>query len=252
MSNVPWLRRELSVWANRFLSLISRGSMTDSFLPANVFTLTSMVRAYDGKFLSRLNLMTMGMGISPEIIHKALILRARIEEIPAHLNWGFEKTQKTEGGPRRRSSMRIVKSIVSSFITGFMFRPFMFFVLPGLMVAFFSIYSFIFVFGHVFDCYQALSGGTGPIDYRLGTAVAAAFTQAPHAFIIGGISLIVSIQLINLGIMSLQNKRYFEEIFHLGTAIYSEVRSGGRIPASGRGIAAPPETENERSALPGP
>ena len=30
----------------------------------------------------------------------------------------------------------------------------------------------------------------------------------------------ISIQLISLGILSLQNKRYFEEIFYLGSSIY--------------------------------
>jgi hypothetical protein len=32
--------------------------------------------------------------------------------------------------------------------------------------------------------------------------------------------LIVGLQLMSLGIISLQNKRYFEELFHLGTTIY--------------------------------
>lgn len=219
VSNVPLLRKFLSISANRFLALVSRGSFTGNFLPTSLYTLTSMVRAYDGRFLSRLNLMVTGMGISPEIIHKAMILRARIVEIPAHLDWGNEKK---EGGKQRRSSMRIIKNIVSSFITGFMFRPFVFFVLPGLLLLTFCLYSFFFVFRHVFDCYNRITPSLGPIDYRLGSAVSDAFERAPHAFIIGGITLIVSIQLIQMGILSLQNKRYFEELFHLGTSIYDK------------------------------
>jgi hypothetical protein len=39
---------------------------------------------------------------------------------------------------------------------------------------------------------------------------------------VGGISLIVGIQLVSLGILSAQNKRYFDEMFHLGTTIYRE------------------------------
>jgi len=50
--------------------------------------------------------------------------------------------------------------------------------------------------------------------------VAAAYQFAPHTFIIGGISLILAIQLISLGFLALQNKKYFEELFHLGTNIY--------------------------------
>jgi hypothetical protein len=37
---------------------------------------------------------------------------------------------------------------------------------------------------------------------------------------VGGISVIIAFQLISLGILSLQSKSYFEEIFHLGTTIY--------------------------------
>jgi len=32
--------------------------------------------------------------------------------------------------------------------------------------------------------------------------------------------LMLAIQLISLGILSLQNKSHFEELFHLGSAIY--------------------------------
>ena len=59
-----------------------------------------------------------------------------------------------------------------------------------------------------------------PFDYRFSDAIAAAFRQAPHAFIVGGISLMVALQLISLGILALQSKRYFEELFHLTSTIY--------------------------------
>jgi hypothetical protein len=53
-------------------------------------------------------------------------------------------------------------------------------------------------------------------------AVLAAWQLSPHAFVVGGISLIVAIQLISLGSLSAQNKRYFDEMFHLGTTVYRE------------------------------
>ena len=40
-------------------------------------------------------------------------------------------------------------------------------------------------------------------------------------------SLTVAIQFISLGILALQSKRYFEEIFHLGTTIYRSTRDDG-------------------------
>ncbi|PQP34338.1 glycosyl transferase family 2, partial [Desulfobacteraceae bacterium SEEP-SAG9] len=83
VSNVPWQRKILSRWANRFLCITApRDGFSDKLT-----TITGMVRAYDGEFLSRLNLKAMNVEIMPEIIYKAMILRARIVEIPAHLSW---------------------------------------------------------------------------------------------------------------------------------------------------------------------
>ena len=65
---------------------------------------------------------------------------------------------------------------------------------------------------------------SGPINYKIGEAVAKAFEIAPHTFIVAGISLLVAIQLISLGILSLQSKRYFEELFHLGSNINKHIR----------------------------
>ena len=215
VSNVPWLRRTLSIWANRFLSFTAK---------SNLSTLTSMVRAYDGMFLNTLNLKAMDMEINAEIIYKAEVLRARIVEIPGHLDWGFQKTD----GIKRRSSMRIFKSIMSYLFFGFIFRPFIFFMLPGLVLMLFSIYTLMLVVKYTFVHFQSLPASFGSVNYRLGAAVAAAFNMSPHAFIVGGISLMVAIQLISLGILSLQNKRYFEELFHMSTTIYKNNREDHR------------------------
>jgi len=212
VSNVPWLRKTMSKWANRFLSITVK---KDNLLP-NLSTLTGMVRAYDGRFLSRLNLKAMDVDIQPEILYKAMILRARIVEIPAHLDWGKAKP----GGNQRKSSIRILKSIISSLLSGFIFRPFMFFIIPGLTLMLLSVYTLMLALIHIFNAYQSLPKTTGSFDAFTSIALAAAFNKAPHTFVIGGISFIVAIQLISLGILALQNKRYFEELFHLGSIGY--------------------------------
>jgi hypothetical protein len=51
-------------------------------------------------------------------------------------------------------------------------------------------------------------------------AISVSFQISPHSFIVGGIALLAAIQLISLGILSAQNKRYFEELFYLGTSVY--------------------------------
>ena len=205
--NVPRMRLFLSVWANRFLSLAAKGKIR---------TITGMVRAYDSEFIHSLNLKAMDYEINPEIIYKAQLLRARIIEIPAHLDWSLQNGK----GRLRKSSMKFVRGIISGLFSGFLFRPFMFFLLPGLFLLLVSLYPVVWTIIHTFSYFQKIPPSSGPIDYRLSDAVAAAFSQAPHAFIIGGICLMLGFQLVSLGIIALQNKRYFEEIFHLGTAIY--------------------------------
>lgn len=205
ISNVPWLRKNLSVWANRFLSLAAEGHLS---------TLTSMVRAYDAQFLRSLSLKSMGMDIMPEVIYKGMILGARIEEIPAHLDWSSLKSSTTP----RRSSMKVFRHILSTLFSGFLFRPFMFFVIPGLAVLLFSMYTSVWMVRHFITQYQTLVQ-YDEVFTRASAAVGAAYAQSPHTFVIGLLSLMVAIQLISLGILSLQSKSYFEEIFHLGSTI---------------------------------
>jgi glycosyltransferase involved in cell wall biosynthesis len=217
VSNVPWLRKILSVWANRYLCMtVTRDKFSDK-----ITTVTGMVRAYDREFLSRLNLKAMDVDINAEIIYKAMILRARIVEVPAHLNWSVEQKEKTAKGASRKSSLRILRSIIQRLISGFMFRPFMFFVLPGFALILISLYPIIWALLHSFDYYLSLSAANSKIDFVISDAIGMAFKQSPHAFVVGGFALIVGIQLFNIGLMALQSKRYFEELFHISTNIYN-------------------------------
>lgn len=219
-TKVPWTRKVLSRWANRILSATAKGKLT---------TITGMVRAYDAPFLRSLNLKTVDAEINPEIIYKAQILRAHIVEIPAHLDWTFRQT----GGKRRKSAVRMSRSIASSTFSAFLFRPFMFFIVPGLIVLALALYSLGWAAWHVGSAWDSPGG--------FSDAIAVAFSERPHTFIIGGIALVVAFQLLSLGFIAVQNKRYFEELFHLGTAINRQVIHGpvpereaiGQFPADG-------------------
>jgi glycosyltransferase involved in cell wall biosynthesis len=212
VSNVPWLRRTLSIWANRFLSASVKG---------NVSTLTSMVRVYDGPFLRSLNLRSMGMDVMPEVLYKARILGARVEEIPAHLDWGALGGKKA----RRRSSMRMMRHIASTIVSGFLFRPVMYFIAPGLLLLVFALYVNAWMAIH-FAKEFALLPQYSDLFQRASAAVSAAYAHSPHTFLIGFLALMLAIQMITLGILSLQSKSYFEEIFHLASAIYRSGRPG--------------------------
>jgi len=213
ISNVPWLRRMASLWANRFLAATATGSLS---------TLTGMVRVYDAKFVRTLDLRSTGMEINPEVIYKAMLLRARIEEVPAHLDWEIQNA----AGPRRKSSMKMFRHTVSVLLSGFLFKPFMFFIIPGLVLLLFSVYVNTWMLIHFFQAYAKFPQFTWFFT-RASAAVATAYHEAPHTFFIGLMSLTVAIQFISLGILALQSKRYFEEIFHLGTTIYRSTRDDG-------------------------
>jgi glycosyltransferase involved in cell wall biosynthesis len=212
VSNVPWLRRTLSVWANRFLSLSVKG---------HVSTLTSMVRVYDGPFLRSLNLRSMGMDVMPEILYKARILGARVEEIPAHLDWGVLGAKKA----RRRSSVRTMRHIASTILSGFLFRPVIYFIVPGLLLLAFALYVNTWTVIHFAREFSLLPQYTDLFE-RASAAVSAAYAYSPHTFLIGFLALMLAIQLLSLGILSLQSKSYFEEIFHLASGIYRSSRGG--------------------------
>ena len=213
VSNVPWARRVLSRYANRFLASTAK---------ANLSTLTSMVRAYDGKFLRSLNLRAAGMEINPEVIYKARLLHVPVEEIPAHLDWSQQKGE----GLQRRSSMKVLRHTLAVLVSGFLFRPVMFFIVPGLALLLFALYVNTWMLIHFLEQYQNLSQHTWFFS-RASAAVGAAYVQSPHTFIVGLLSSMLAVQLLSLGILALQSKSYFEEIFHLGASIYRSVREKG-------------------------
>ncbi len=214
VSNVPWLRKWLSVWANRFLAVAAR---------RNVATFTGMVRVYDAEFLDTMNFRSRGMEINPEAIHKAMMIGEKVEEIPAHLNWQTHKVRKaSQPKARRKSSMKILRHTWDIFFYGFVFRPVMFFIIPSLVFFLLAIYSNAWAAIHIWYKYWELAATTpfpDPTD-----AIALAFQRYPHTFVIGGMLLMLSIQLFSLGVLAAQSKRYFEEVFYLGTSVYRNNR----------------------------
>ena len=57
------------------------------------------------------------------------------------------------------------------------------------------------------------------IDYRLLMAFGKVFKECSHTFKVCGILQMLAIQVLSLGVLSLQNKRYFEELFHIKTKL---------------------------------
>lgn len=197
---VPFQRRIMSKWVNRFMSFAAQ----DKY-----YTFTGMVRAYRKSFIQTLNLKTRDYEIMPEIIYKSMILRAKIVEIPAHLDW----TEQNKYAGQRTSSLRVLRSFFSGLMSGFIFRPYIFFMGIGTILMLLSLYELVWLL------YDTLTGMAHVAGSNFSHSLANEFKTNPQSFLIGGITFIIAIQFLSIGFMSLQNKRYFEELFHLGTSL---------------------------------
>ena len=200
---VPFFRRVMSSWVNRFMQFAAQD---------NYHTFTGMVRAYRKSFIQTLNLKTRDYEINPEIMYKAMILRAKIIELPAHLDW----TEQNKFAGKRTSSLRVLRSFFSGLMSGFIFRPYIFFMGIGAILMILSLYELIWL---LVDTLADLGGASAPAEiHSFSESLALQFKQNPQSFLVGGITFIVAIQFLSLGFLSLQSKRYFEELFHLGTS----------------------------------
>ncbi len=214
VTGVPKLRELLSRGANRLLRMVSN---------SHVSTVTGMVRAYDREFLNGLSLKSVDNQINAEIIYKTDMLRERIVEIPAHLVW----TRDDEDTRRRRAGFSIIRTTIDFLFSGFIFRPFLFFILPGTVLGLLALYSLGWFGYHVLSF---LPQTTGSLDNQISEAAAAAFVESPHSLVIGGIAMIFAFQLISLGIVSAQSKRYFEELYFQGAWLASHTSQAPGLP----------------------
>ncbi|HXR82910.1 MAG TPA: glycosyltransferase family 2 protein [Hanamia sp.] len=198
---VPFTRKIMSRWVNQFMRIAAQ----DKY-----HTYTGMVRAYRKDFINTVNLKTKDYEINPEILYKAMILRARIVEIPAHLDW----TEQNKFAGKRKSSMKVLRGFFSGIMSSFIFRPYIFFLAIGTVLMLLSMYEIIWL---LVDTISYMSQSTIATT-SFSTSLAMQFRKNPQSFIVGGITFIAAIQFLSLGFLSLQSKRYFEELFHLGTS----------------------------------
>ena len=210
-TGIPFLRLLLSRTVNFLMRKASRH---------NIYTFTGMVRAYKGSFIRSLNTKSTTFDINPEIILKAHILRAHILEIPAHLDW----TEQNKLGKTRTSSVHIFMGILNGLVNSFIFRPYALFWIVGLLILAMSLYIIVWIFINTYEVYPMTAAMATGFEERLTLAVSEVYRQRPYSFVVGGITLIISIQLLGLGFLSLQKKRYFDELFHLNSAILKRTK----------------------------
>lgn len=147
----------------------------------DVKTLTGMVRAYDGPFIRSLSLKAEGADVMVEIIYKAQILRARIEEIPATLSWAGLETRVSRGSLTSTTSRL---TTYRQLINGYLWRAYYVPLIPALG------------FG-VLAVVLTITGNLGWDGLGIASAV-------------------LCVTLIFQSLTNLQSKRYFEELYNLG------------------------------------
>lgn len=201
---VPFFRKIMSRWVNRFMRMAAQ----DKY-----HTFTGMVRAYRKDFIATLNLKTRDYEVNPEIIYKAMILRARIVEIPAHLDW----TEQNKFAGKRTSSMRVIRGTLSGMMSAFIFRPYIFFMVIGTILLALSLYQLIWLLYDTLSAWNTINHQSVHVDYPFSYSLSLQFKKNPQSFLVGGITFLAAIQFLSLGFISLQSKRYFEELFHLGS-----------------------------------
>ncbi len=208
---IPFHRLLLSKVLNKFMRWTSG---------IDVHSFTGMARAYKKDFLDTLNLKTSTYSINPEILQKAHILQGKIIEVPSNLDWTFQN----EFGANRTSSVQIFKGIMNGLMSSFIFRPYGFFMMIGLLLLVASLYMIVWIFYHVYLIYPEIQVSGEFFDDMFSEAVAAVYNKRPHAFLIGGLTFLAAIQFLGLGFISLQKKRYFDELFHLNSAILKNTK----------------------------
>lgn len=202
VQNVPFYRYVLSRWGNSYLARMSHYPISTS---------TCVVRAYRSEIFNSLHLTSDGMELQLEVLMKASMMGFQVCEVPAHLEWDNSKV--AEADLRRVSKMRILRTIQLYLLMGWLSRPaFMFvilsllMILPGLYMALIlSIRALVFFWKHIHEgVLQAISIGLQEL-----------FITYTYSIVFCGGLLLIGVQIFAFALLVLQNKYYFEEIYHL-------------------------------------
>jgi glycosyltransferase involved in cell wall biosynthesis len=202
--NVPFMRRILSKWGNRYLS---RMSMYD------IATSTCVVRAYRREVFEEVFLTSDGMEMQLEILMKSAMAGFKAVEIPADLVWSAAKSPKSS--TKRFSKMRILRSIKLYLMIGWLSKPAYFFILasmsmilPGVYMALWAVYRVLLLFGSNY------LDGVG-LRWSISYALSLDFTRNIYSYMISGALIIIGLQMLSFALLAIQNKFYFEELYKI-------------------------------------
>lgn len=202
ITNVPFSRKILTIWANKFLSLTSLHGLS---------AITCAVRAYRADVVQLLPLNSNGMEINLEIILKAQMMNLYVTEIPAMLKWSSSKNSR-----RKRPTVNLLKTMFRYSFFGLLFSPNILFLVPlALMLSMFLIYGFSLFKILIGRVSYGLGELSLPVLKATSEAIRWTFLNYTHAFYFLIASLVISFFLFTVWFISKQNKFYFEQNYSL-------------------------------------
>lgn len=217
MHNVPIHRRLLSRWCNRYLAKAS---------PQKASVMTCAVRAYDRRVFDRMALVADGMDINVEIVLKAQILGLHVVEVPGALRWRHGVSSAAEpGNKRRRSKMRVFRSIAANGFLGLLFSTRLLFLVPfllGLGTSLVYLVTLSLMFGrHVTEI---LAQGDLGLNAACSAALRSTFAESPHAFFLLTLFAGLTFGIGAIWFIANQSKFYFEQTYAILSAVLYESR----------------------------
>ncbi|HDY88148.1 MAG TPA: glycosyltransferase family 2 protein [bacterium] len=199
VQNVPFFRRVLSRYANKFLSYAFRG---------NYSTLTCVVRCYRGDVIRDLFLTSSGMEINLEIMEIAEILNLKVGEVPAVLNWSTER--KATG---RRSFRNLYRTMRRFLFYGFLIRPSIVFKIPAAFFMFWALYFAVFVIFRIIE--KAITINDNGLVYALSQGMSHTFQTYPQTLFLCLINLFLSLIFLLFAFIGLQIKYTYAKNYSL-------------------------------------
>lgn len=209
-TGVPTLRLLMSRAMNWYFSMI---------LPIGFSTYTSILRLYKRTAILRLLLSSNDKDLLPEILIKANLLGIPMIETPAHLRW---KAVDLSGGRHGASVAGTARKAIKHLLWGAMENPFLFFVVPSLLVGMLTMWFGFALAGLFFRFYSsAHAAGLAGITEAASTAV----KTNPQTAAIFAILVQAALTLYCAGTIVLQNKTKKDSDFIHATRLHESIRN---------------------------
>ena len=89
----------------------------------------------------------------------------------------------------------------------------------GTLLLLLSLYQLVWLLYDTLAAWNTINHQSVHVDYPFSYSLSLQFKKNPQSFLVGGVTFLAAIQFLGLGFLSLQNKRYFEELFHINSIV---------------------------------